>query len=62
MAAATRRVIPADEPQVDADGAIIVKELESSPRRLALAMRLDPATFYKGPLRPTWLSPPRAGR
>lgn len=47
---------------LDADGEILVRELESSPRRHALAMRLDPATFYRPPARPTWLSPPRAGR
>lgn len=61
-ASAKRQMACEPVPELDADGEFAVKDLEASPRRLAFATRLDPATFYKGPLRPTWLSPPRAGR
>lgn len=55
-----------DETPLDADGEILVRELEDCPRRLKLARLMDRfeggLLFYQGPSRPTWLSPPRAGR
>lgn len=51
---------------LDADGEILVRDLEECPRRLKLARFVDRFEgghiFYQGPLQPTWLSPPRAGR
>lgn len=56
----------ADETPLDAEGEILVRDLEDCPRRLKLARFVDRfeggRVFYQGPLRPTWLSPPRAAR
>lgn len=51
---------------LDAEGEILVRDLENCPRRLRLAKFVDRfeggLIFYRGPVRPTWLSPPRASR
>lgn len=56
----------ADGTPLDAEGEILVRDLEDCPRRLRLARFVDKfeggRVFYQGPLRPTWLSAPRARR
>lgn len=56
----------ADNTPLDAEGEILVRDLEECPRRLKLARFIDRfeggMTYYQGPLRPVWLSPPRASR
>ncbi|PSO20299.1 Arm DNA-binding domain-containing protein [Bradyrhizobium sp. MOS003] len=56
----------ADAATLEFDGEILVRDLEECPRRLKLARFIDRfeggMVYYQGPLSPTWISPPRAGR
>lgn len=55
-----------DETPLDAEGEILVRDLEDCPRRLRLARLVDRfeggRVFHQGLVHPTWLSPPRASR